>query len=174
MSLFYPTLYRRRITDVTVEDLCRLGVRGVLLDVDNTLTTHDAPDLTDEVKSWLSTMQAEGFLLMVVSNNQPERVAPFAEKIGLPFTAHARKPLPSGYRLAAKTLGIPVKECVAIGDQIFTDIMGANLSGMKSILLEPIQFEVEQKFIAFKRKIEAPMLNTRRQRIRKEKDYGKR
>ena len=174
MSLFYPTLYRRRITDVTAEDLRHLGVRGVLLDVDNTLTTHDAPDLTEEVKSWLSAMQVEGFSLVVVSNNQPERVTPFAKKIGLPFTAHARKPLPTGYRAAAKSLGFSVRECVAIGDQIFTDIMGANLSGMKSILLEPIQFEVEQKFIAFKRKIEAPMLNSRRQRARKEQDYGKR
>ncbi len=174
MSLFYPTIYRRRITDVTAEDLRRLGVRGILLDVDNTLTIHDAPDLTDEVKAWLSAMQTEGFLLAVVSNNRPERVAPFAEKIGLPFTAHARKPLPTGYRKAAKMLGIPARECVAIGDQIFTDTMGANLSGMKSILLEPIQFEVEQKFIAFKRKVEKPMLNSRRQRRRKEQDYGER
>ena len=102
MSIFFPTLYRRRITDVTAEDLRRLGVRGVLLDVDNTLTTHDAPDLTDEVKAWLATMQAEGFSLAIVSNNQPVRVAPFAEKIGLPFTAHARKPLPSGYKAAAQ------------------------------------------------------------------------
>ena len=51
MSLFFPTLYRRRITDVTAEDLHRLGAKALLLDVDNTLTTHDAPDLTDEVKT---------------------------------------------------------------------------------------------------------------------------
>jgi predicted HAD superfamily phosphohydrolase YqeG len=61
-----------------------------------------------------------------------------------------------------------------IGDQIFTDILGANLAGMHSILLEPIQPETKQKFIAFKRKIEKPMLNCRRQRKRKERDYGER
>lgn len=172
MSLFYPALYRRRITDVTAEDLHRMGVRGVLLDVDNTLTTHDAPDLTDEVKAWLATMQEEGFSLMVVSNNKPERVAPFAEKIGLPYTALAHKPMPSGYKRAAATLGVPKKECVAIGDQIFTDIMGANLSGMTSILLEPIQPEVEQKFIVFKRKIERLLLKNKLQRRRKESHYA--
>lgn len=172
MSLFYPTLYRRRITDVTVEDLHRMGVRGVLLDVDNTLTTHDAPDLTDEVKAWLATMQEEGFSLMVVSNNKPERVAPFAEKIGLPYTALAHKPMPSGYKRAAAMLGVPKKECVAIGDQIFTDIMGANLSGMTSILLEPIQPEVEQKFIVFKRKIERLLLKNKLQQRRKESHYA--
>lgn len=173
MSLFYPTLYRRCITDVTVEDLQRLGVRGLLLDVDNTLTTHDAPDLTEEVKAWLTMMQEAGFSLMIVSNNQPARVAPFAEKIGLPFTAHARKPLPGGYRTAAKNMGIPLKECVAIGDQIFTDNMGADLCGIPSILLEPIEPEVEQKFIVFKRKIERVLLKNRLQQRRKESHYGK-
>lgn len=172
MSVFYPTLYRRRITDVTAEDLHRMGVRGVLLDVDNTLTTHDAPDLTDEVKAWLAAMQEEGFLLMIVSNNQPARVAPFAEKIGLPFTAHAQKPLPAGYRVAAKALGIPLKECVAIGDQIFTDVMGAGLCGIPSVLLEPIEPEVEQKFIVFKRRIERLLLKNKLQRRRKESHYA--
>lgn len=174
MSLFFPTIYRRRITDVTVADLRRLGVDAVMLDVDNTLTTHDSPDLTDEVKAWLALMQAEGFGLIVVSNNRAERVAPFAEKIGLSYYAHARKPLPFGFRAAAKQMGCDRKKCVVIGDQIFTDILGANLAEMKSVLLEPIQYETEQKFIVFKRKIERPMLNSRKQRERKERDYGER
>ena len=172
MAVFYPTLYRRRITDVTAEDLRRLDVRGVLLDVDNTLTTHDAPDLTEDVKNWLTAMQARGFVLVIVSNNSPQRVAPFASKLGLPYSANARKPLPVGYRAASVEINVPLKECVAIGDQIFTDVIGANLAGIPSILLEPIQLEVDQKFIAFKRKIERPMLNTRKQKERREKDYG--
>ena len=174
MALFFPTLYRRRITDVTADDLHRLGAKAVLLDVDNTLTTHDAPDLTDEVKSWLAERQAEGFVLLIVSNNREERVTPFAEKIGLPFYAHARKPLPFGFRAAARQAGVHRKQCVVIGDQIFTDMLGANLAGISSILLEPIQMETQQKFIVFKRKIEKPMLNSRRQRRRKERDYGER
>ncbi len=172
MALFYPTLYRRRITDVTIEDLRRLGATAVLLDVDNTLTTHDAPDLTDAVKAWLAQMREEGLTLIIVSNNSAERVAPFAEKIGLPYYAHARKPLPFGFCAAAKQVEASRKQCVVIGDQIFTDILGANLAGIPSILLEPIQLEVEQKFIVFKRKIEKPMLNSRRQRMRRERDYG--
>ena len=172
MSLFFPTLYRRRITDVTVDDLRRLGVNAVLLDVDNTLTTHDAPDLTDAVKAWLCEVACAGFSLIVVSNNSAERVAPFAKKIGLSYYAHARKPLPFGFRAAAKQAGCDSKACVVVGDQLFTDMLGANLAGMKSILLEPIQLEVKQKFIAFKRKVERPMLNGRKQRLRRERDYG--
>lgn len=172
MALFFPTLYRRRISDVTVHDMQKLGVNGILLDVDNTLTTHDAPDLSAEVNAWLQKMKEYGYALIIVSNNKPQRVAPFAEKIGLPFFALARKPLPFGYRSAAKQMDVDVKSCVAIGDQIFTDIMGANLSGMKSILLEPIQAEVDQKFIVFKRKIERPLLQMKRERLRREADYG--
>lgn len=174
MSLFFPTLYRRHITDVTAEDLHRLGAKALLLDVDNTLTTHDAPDLTDGVKAWLTQMGESGFSLIIVSNNRAERVAPFAEKIGLSYCAHVRKPLPFGFRAAAKQVGVCRKECVVIGDQLFTDMLGANLAGIPSILLEPIQPETQQKFIVFKRKIEKPMLNSRRQRRRKERDYGER
>lgn len=172
MALFYPTVYRRRITDVTAEDLHRLGARAVLLDVDNTLTTHDAPDLDIAVRQWLTDMQNEGFLLIIVSNNSAERVEPFAQSIGLPFIAHGRKPLPTGYRAAATALGIPLRECIAIGDQIFTDVMGANLAKISSVLLEPIQPEVEQKFIVFKRKIERLLMKNKHQLRRRETDYG--
>lgn len=173
MSLFFPTVYRRRITDVTVEDLQCLGASCVLLDVDNTLTTHDAPELDARVSAWLDEMRQQ-FTLVIVSNNSAERVAPFAAKIGLPFHAVARKPLPGGFWEAGAEHRMAAEECVVIGDQIFTDILGANLAGMKSILLEPIELETKQKFIAFKRKIERPMLNGRKQRERKERDYGKR
>ena len=172
MSLLFPTLYRRRITDVTAEDLRRLGATCVLLDVDNTLTTHDAPDLTEEVKTWLTEMQKQGFALVIVSNNSSDWVAPFAQKIGLAYHAHARKPLPSGFWAAAAEHKAAPEECVVIGDQLFTDMLGANLAGIKSILLEPIRFEVEQKFIVFKRKIGRPMLNSRKQRERRERDYS--
>ncbi len=168
MALFYPTLYRRRITDLTSADLRTLGVSGLLLDVDNTLTTHDCPELEPAVTAWLAAMQAAGFHMTVVSNNSPQRVAPFAGRIGLPFQAKAAKPLPGGYRAAARALGLLPQQCAVIGDQIFTDILGANLAGMPSVLLEPIQPETQQKFIVFKRRLERLLLRCPRQRKRKE------
>lgn len=171
MPLFYPTLYRRRITDLTADTLRALGVRGILLDVDNTLTTHDNPVPDARVSAWLSEMRQAGFALTVVSNNRDERVRPFAEAIGLSFQARAAKPLPRGYRAAARSMGLTPRQCVAVGDQIFTDILGANLAGMKSVLLEPIELEVEQKFIVFKRRFERVLLGTRRAKRRREEDY---
>ncbi len=172
MALFYPTLYRRRITDLTADDLRALGAQGILLDIDNTLTTHDNPALDAGVSAWLSEMRQAGFALTVVSNNRDERVRPFAEAIGLGFQARAAKPLPRGYRAAAKAMGLTPRQCVAVGDQIFTDILGANLAGMRSVLLEPIELEVEQKFIVFKRRLERVLLGTRRAKRRREEDYS--
>lgn len=171
MALFYPTIYRRRITDITVKDLRALGAQGLLLDIDNTLTTHDNPVLDERVRAWLDEMQKAGFALTVVSNNRDERVRPFAEAIGLSFQARAAKPLSRGYREAARTMGLSPRQCVAVGDQIFTDILGANLAGMKSVLLEPIEFETQQKFIVFKRRIERVLLGTCRAKRRREEDY---
>lgn len=171
MAIFFPTLYRRRITDVTAEDLRQLGVTGLLLDVDNTLTTHDSPHLPPAVAGWLAQRQAEGLRPVVVSNNSPERVRPFAEKLGLPFQAQAAKPLPRGYRAAARLLELSPEQCVVIGDQIFTDILGANLAGMPSVLLEPIEPETQQKFIVFKRRLEKSLLRGK-QAQRRGEQYG--
>ncbi len=158
MPLFAATVYKRRLTDLTADELRRMGVRGLLLDVDNTLTPHDDPHVSDAVRCWLSDRIKEGFLLTVVSNNREERVAPFARMIGLPFTAHARKPLPSGFWRAASSLGLSRGQCLVIGDQIFTDIAGANLAGMRSVQLLPIVPEKKQRFIRFKRRLERPIL----------------
>ena len=158
MALFAATVYKNRITDITAPELRAWGVKGLLLDVDNTLTTHDSQELSEEVAAWLNARRAEGFLLTVVSNNQAPRVAPFADRIGLPFTPSAAKPLPRGFLQAAKSLGLARRECLVIGDQIFTDIMGANLSGMRSVQLMPIQPEQDQPFIQFKRRLERPLV----------------
>ena len=137
MALFFPTVYRRRITDVTAEDIRRLGATCLLLDVDNTLTTHDAPELEPAVVAWLDEMRGQ-FALVIVSNNKPERVAPFAEKIGLPFYALAHKPLPGGFRAAGAEQQATAGECLVIGDQIFTDTMGARSCGLTAILVTAI------------------------------------
>lgn len=171
MSLLFPTLYRRRITDVTAEDLERLGAVGLLLDVDNTLTTHDSPEIAEGVRAWLNRRREDGLRLIVVSNNEPERVAPFAAALSLPFQARAAKPLARGYRAAARQLGLPLNRCAVIGDQLFTDILGANLAGISSVLLEPILPETEQKFIVFKRRLEALLLRGR-EGARRRRDYG--
>ena len=157
MALFYPTIYRRRITDVTAEDLRRLGARAVLLDVDNTLTTYGSQELSPAIRSWLQTMQDAGIALTVVSNAFDSRVAPFAKKIGLRHIALSCKPSPIGFWRAVRRLGLSRRECAAVGDQVFTDVLGANLGGIRCVLLKPIYTENEKPFLRLRRQWEKPI-----------------
>lgn len=154
MALFYPTLYRRRITDITLDDLQTLGVRGLLLDVDNTLTAHGSQHLSPAVQEWLAAMQQAGIGLTVVSNALPSRVAPFAEKIGLRYTAFSCKPSPIGFWRGVRRLGLPKRQVAAVGDQVFTDILGAHTAGVKCIQVMPVQLESGKPLMAVKRRIE--------------------
>ncbi|MBQ3258970.1 MAG: YqeG family HAD IIIA-type phosphatase [Clostridia bacterium] len=164
MPLFYPTVYCNRITDITPNLLHDLGVRGLLLDVDNTLTTHGSQHLSDEIKAWLSDMKAAGFCMTVVSNSWEWRVAPFANRIGLRHTSLSCKPLPFGFLRGARRMGLKRNECVAIGDQVFTDILGANLCGVKSIQLQPILLETGKPILRLKRKLERYLYKRKEER----------
>lgn len=145
-----------RITEVTEPLLRRHGIRALLIDVDNTLALHGERAPFKGTVEWAHRMEAAGYRLMLLSNNFEKRVAPFAAQYGLPYLPFSCKPFPSCFFAAARRLGVRKSECAVIGDQIFTDIIGANLAGMKSILLEPIG-EEKGRLLRFKRRLERPL-----------------
>lgn len=157
MPIFYPTTHYRRVMEITPEQLHKMGIKALILDVDNTLTTHDNPQPSQGVRDWLDQMRAAGFPMMIVSNNHYQRVKPFADRLGLPFIEDGKKPLSSGMRRAAHAMGVRPEEIGVIGDQIFTDILGGNLFGSKTILVEPIQLE-DKPFFKVKRFLERGIL----------------
>ena len=152
--IFKPKIKLEKVTDITVGILNRYGIKALLLDVDNTLSTHNGQELTDGLLEWIDNMRESGIKMIVLSNSTPKRLRPFAEKIGLDFLSWGLKPLPFGYLRALKRLNTKRKETAIVGDQIFTDVLGGNFLGVKTILLTPIKFENTQ-FFRFKRKIEA-------------------
>lgn len=156
MPLFRPTVYLQSVTDITPGLLQKYHISALVLDVDNTLTTHDHPIPSDGVLQWLDQMREAGIALLILSNNSEERVAPFAARLGLAFASKAKKPLPFGLRRACKQMGVPVKETAMVGDQFFTDVLCGNLAGSKIILLDPIQPEDGLSF-RFKRQLERPL-----------------
>lgn len=156
MSIFKPTKIVEKITDVTPSMLHGLGVKAVLLDVDNTLTSYKSHEPVEGAVDWTRQMTAEGFQLLIVSNNYQSRVEPFAAKFGIGFITFAMKPLPFGYIKAKSRLKMKASECVIIGDQVFTDITGANMSGMKSILLNPVEQE-DGALFKLRRRLEEPI-----------------
>ena len=139
--------------DLTPQMLHDAGVTALLLDIDNTMTTHDNPVPADGVTEWIEMMKSEGFLLVVVSNNTGERVSRFSNLLGLDYEVKAAKPLPYGFRRACDRLGIRPEEAAVVGDQLFTDMMGGNLLGAYTVLTEPYELE-SMKFFKFKRACE--------------------
>lgn len=141
MKFFQPTALRERVTDISPDLLKSLGVKALLLDVDNTLATYTSHTPSQGSLEWVRAMEDAGFRMMIISNNFKERVSSFGAMFGLGTLSFAIKPLPVGYLRAARRLRVRCRECAVIGDQIFTDIIGANLCRMKSILLSPIEPE---------------------------------
>ncbi len=141
MSIFQPTALRERVTDISPDFLHSLGIKALLLDVDNTLATYTSHAPSPGSLEWVQAMGDAGFRMIIISNNYKKRVKSFGLMFGLDTLSFAVKPLPVGYLRAARRLKVKRRECVIIGDQIFTDIVGANLCGMKSILLTPMEAE---------------------------------
>lgn len=166
MSVFYPHCDFRRIYDIPVSFWRERGITALLLDVDNTLTTHNNPQPHEKILDWLARQRDAGLRLMILSNNHEERVRPFAQHLGLEYIASAAKPLPGRLRRALAALGVRPEETALIGDQIFTDILCGRLAGCLSVLVEPMEPE-ESAFFRAKRRLETVVL--RRYRKAKEK-----
>lgn len=164
MCLLYPDLLKNSVAEITYDDLHRLGVKGLLLDVDNTLTTHDSQRLEEKVSEWLEMMKRMEIGLTIVSNASERRVAPFARRIELEFVSRAGKPLPFGFIRGAKRLGLPLKQCAVVGDQSFTDVLGANLAGIPCIQVLPILLEKDKPFMMFKRWLERYIIKAHRKK----------
>lgn len=149
-----PDIKLDKITDITPDILKKYNINSLILDVDNTLSTHHGQVLTDGLEDWLLTMKAYDIKMTVLSNSTKKRLEPFSKKIGLDYISMGLKPLPFGYLRAIKRLGSKRKNTAIVGDQLFTDVLGGNLVGVKTILLTPIKPETSLRFRT-KRKIEA-------------------
>lgn len=166
MRILQPRERYEKLVDIPVEALAAMGIRGLILDVDNTMTTHGNPTPADGVPEWLDCVRRAGIGCIILSNNAPGRVEPFARLLSLAFEADAAKPLPGGYRRACAHMGVPLSAAASIGDQIFTDILGANLAGVYSIFVNPTEPE-NTRFFRLKRRLERPILaRFERSRIR--------
>lgn len=158
MNYFYPHAMAQRVYQITPQLLKSWGVKGLILDIDNTLTTHDNPIPNAGVSAWLEQNRREGIAMIVLSNNKPERVEPFAKILGLDYISNGAKPLKKGYQRCAQALNIPCEQLCMVGDQLFTDILGGNWKrGLTSVLVTPWEPETGG-FLAVKRRWEAPIL----------------
>lgn len=155
--LLRPFIKLTKITDITFKILEKYGIKFLILDVDNTLSTHHGTVLTDGLEEWLESMKNAGIGLVILSNSKRERVEPFAERLSLPYISMGLKPLPFKFKQTLNAIGAVKKETAIVGDQVFTDTLGGNLYGIKTVLLDPIKPETSKSF-RFKRKIERKVI----------------
>ncbi|MEG1631016.1 MAG: YqeG family HAD IIIA-type phosphatase [Hydrogenoanaerobacterium sp.] len=159
MQLFCPTYYAQTAKNITPQLLKKLNIKALILDVDNTLTTHGNPVPDENIMRWLTVMHGAGIKMIILSNNTFARVKPFAARLGLEFEASGAKPLNKGFKRCCERLCLQKTEVAIVGDQLFTDIAGANLYGAKSLLVDPIEMESGILFI-IKRLFERPFLKS--------------
>ena len=155
--LLTPEYIFRAIEAITPEFLRQHGITALVLDVDNTLTGDGSQQLDATVQQWLDTMRAAGVRLTIVSNNTAARVRPFADRVGLAWVPLACKPLPVGLAVARRRLGVRKNQMAVVGDQIFTDALGANLYGIPVLLVQPMRQDTKAT-IRLKRALEKPVL----------------
>ncbi len=139
MSLsFLPGLMMPDLTSITPGLLRARGVQLLMLDFDNTIVPYTTDVPTDAMGAWLETMQRSGITLCVVSNSHRARVREFCQAHGLDCITHAGKPFLRGIRACLRRYGLPPEACALVGDQIYTDVLGANGAGVLSILIPAI------------------------------------
>ena len=139
MSLsFLPRIKARTVTDLSPQLLQQRGIALLMLDFDNTIVPYTTSKPTLEMAAWLKAMQASGIGLCVVSNSRKPRVVEFCKQYGLDCITHAKKPFSRGIRACLTRFSLEPARCALVGDQIYTDVLGANCAGVQSVLISAI------------------------------------
>ena len=127
------------VAAISLDELKREGIRGIIADLDNTLVGWKLLEPAPEVSEWVRQALESGFAVAIVSNNERAWVRSVATGLGIVTFVHtALKPLPFGIFRAVKRLRVRRRETIVVGDQLFTDVMAAKLLGIRAILTEPI------------------------------------
>ena len=137
--IFYPKGYFNKVSEISLKYLKENNIKGLILDVDNTLIDY-YKNISEETINWANELKQNGIKMCILSNsNKKDKVKEVAGKLGLEYTYFGMKPLKRGFKKAKKMLNLENNEIAAVGDQIFTDVIGSNRMKMFSVLVEPIE-----------------------------------
>ena len=165
MQLFPERIFAS-VDEIPFQNEYSSGVRGIIFDIDNTLVPHGAPADPHAVELF-EKLRGMGFKTCLISNNREPRVKPFADCVGALCECKAGKPMKRGYRKAMQLMQTAPEETLFIGDQILTDVWGANRAGIRSFLIIPVARETDPFQVRLKRLLEIPILFFFRRRERK-------
>jgi len=153
-----------RLTQITPSWLRERGLEGLIIDLDNTLVPYGSPPpASAEIAEWRDALARAGIPVCIVSNAKIARTRNWAEELLMPGWGLAGKPLPWGMRRALRAMGLPAAKVAAAGDQLFTDVLGANLVGAYSVLVEPLEPKRGLPHTRWVRALEQRILNSQRE-----------
>ena len=156
LECFYPKEYLDSTYQIDFEKMYRQGYRGIIFDIDNTLVPHGLP-ADERALALFRRLKSIGYKVTMLSNNKEPRVKMFCDAVEAPYIYKAGKPKPEKYRQAMKNMGTDNRNTLFVGDQIFTDVWGANKAGIYAILVKPIHPKEEIQ-IVLKRYLEKIVL----------------
>ncbi|HBL36870.1 MAG TPA: YqeG family HAD IIIA-type phosphatase [Firmicutes bacterium] len=133
-----PALYLKNLVDLKPQYLQERGLKGVMLDLDNTLVEWGQVKISPATAAWVQEMKQSGLKLCIVSNALEERVKIVGEALGIPWVSRAIKPRKLPFKKALALLGTSPGETATIGDQLFTDICGGNRMALFTIWTTPL------------------------------------
>lgn len=165
LEMFYPQRYEISAYVIPYDHYYAQGIKGVIFDIDNTLVPHDAP-ADDQARELFKRLHELGMNTCLLSNNREPRVKSFADSVGSAYIYKAGKPGTAGYVKAMERMGTDRDSTLFVGDQLFTDVYGANRAGILSILVKPINPREEIQ-IVLKRYLEKPVLYCYKRKCRR-------
>ncbi len=166
LERFFPNEYLDSVDDIDLEMYYNQGIRGIVSDIDNTLVPHGAP-ADEHIIGFFKKVHAMGIDTCLISNNQEPRVEPFAKEVNSKYIFNAHKPSTKNYIKAMELMGTDKTTTLFLGDQIFTDIWGANRTGIQTVMVKKID-KKEEIQIVLKRIPEKFVLWRWRKRLIKE------
>lgn len=140
-KLFKTDKRVQTVWDISTAELLDMGIEAVTVDADNTTSYDNTTEPLPFSNDWIREVKAAGIRVVLLSNASTERAGILAKQYDIPVVGLALKPLPIGYLRAALKLRLPPSKICMVGDQMFTDILGANAVGFKSIYVYPYQLE---------------------------------
>ena len=157
-----PSLILDRTERITPQLLIQQDIRLLMLDFDNTIVPYTTNEPTPAMAAWLQMIRDCGIPVCVVSNSRNDRVKIFCAKYGLDCITHAKKPFSKGIRECLQRYGVAASQSALVGDQIYTDTLGANCAGVKSILVKAI--DNHNFWLKARHVLEKPMIFAARKR----------
>jgi HAD superfamily phosphatase (TIGR01668 family) len=158
LTIFFPRAFFQRVEDIRGDFLRQEGIKGVIVDLDNTLAPRDSTSCPETAAAWIRHLQEEGFRLLLLSNAPTRRVRQFQSQTGIDAIPSAMKPLFGVHRKAIVRLGLFPDQVAVVGDQVFTDILGGNLAGAYTILVRPLAQGSDHFWTKLVRFLEGPVL----------------